>query len=152
MRYSSAPKIAPATEGDNFFIVRRSGWNNTEFEGANVEWVWTQKSAVFGLEKNPRRDVTLYLQLDTRPEVFAGKPQQVTVSLGPHVIDQFVADSGDLILRKIPVSAAQFGTGDTPEQFRLEVDRTFVPASLSAGTKDTRELGIRVLHYFVEAR
>jgi hypothetical protein len=145
-------QLAPAAEGDNFFIVRRSGWNNTEYEGANVEWTWTQKAAVFGLETNPRRDVTLYVQLDAQPEMFAGNPQHVTISLGPHTLDQFVADTRDVVLRRIPISAAQFGTADTPEQFRLEVDRTFVPANKSAGNKDTRELGIRVLHYFVEAR
>jgi len=145
-------QLAPATEGQNLFVIRRTGWNQAEYEGANVEWTWTRKAAVFGLETNPRRDATLYLQLDAKPEAFAGTPQQVTVSLGSQVIDQFAVDTADLILRKIPVSAAQFGTGDTPEQFRLEVDRTFIPANLPGGSKDTRELGVRVLHYFVEAR
>jgi hypothetical protein len=146
-------QLLPATAGDNLFIVRRSGWYPPEYE-SNAEWAWTQKAAVFGLEVNPRRDVMLYLQLDTNPGAIGGNPQHVTVSLGSQVIDQFLADTPELILRKIPITAAQLGTGDSPEQFRLEVDRTFVPANLSSGTgvKDTRELGLRVLHYFVEAR
>jgi hypothetical protein len=144
-------ELVPATGADNFFIVRRSGWNNVETP-PNMEWTWTQKAAVFGLEVNPRRDVTLYLQYDARPEVFAGTPQDVTVSLGTEVVARFVADNPNLTLRKIPISAAQFGTADAPAQFRLEVDRTFSPSRLPGGGKDTRELGLRIFHYFVEAR
>ena len=37
-------------------------------------------------------------------------------------------------------------------ELRIEVDQTFVPAKLPAGGHDTRELGIRVYHAFVEPR
>lgn len=144
-------QLVPATEGNNYFLVRRSGWNNVETP-PNMEWTWTQKAAIFGLETNPRRDVTLYLQFDARPDVFEGKPQDVTVSLGNDAVDHFVADSPNLTLRRIPISAAQLGTSDPPPQFKIEVDRTFSPARVAGGGKDTRELGLRVFHYFVEAR
>ena len=54
------------------------------------------------------------------------------------------------VVRKIPLTAAQLGTGDMVEM-RLVADRTFVPA-LEPGAKssDTRELGVRVFHAFVQ--
>ena len=46
----------------------------------------------------------------------------------------------------LPVTAAQFGSGDVAELV-IDVDRTFVP-----GGADTRELGIQVFHAFVEPK
>ena len=59
-----------------------------------------------------------------------------------------VAD--DAPVRKFPLTAAQLGTGDMVE-IRLVANRTFVPA-LEPGAKsnDTRELGVRVFHAFVQ--
>jgi len=38
-------------------------------------------------------------------------------------------------------------------ELKIGVDRTFVPAVVTAGNqKDTRELGIRVFHAFVEPK
>ena len=45
-----------------------------------------------------------------------------------------------------PVTAAQLGAGDMAE-LTIEVDQTFVP-----GGGDTRELGIRVFHAFIEPK
>ena len=53
-------------------------------------------------------------------------------------------------MRRIPLTAAQLGSGDMVE-LRIEVDKTFVPALLPASTnKDSRELGVRVFHCFIE--
>jgi hypothetical protein len=76
----------------------------------------------------------------------------VTLSVGTEVVAQFIADSAEVTLRRIPVSAAQLGNGESPALFRLDVDRTFVPAALPGGGTDTRELGLRVLHCFIEVR
>jgi len=52
----------------------------------------------------------------------------------------------------VPLSAAQMGASDTVE-VRIGVDRTFVPATMpGSGSKDVRELGVRVYHAFVEPR
>jgi hypothetical protein len=53
-------------------------------------------------------------------------------------------------VRKLGLSAAKLGTGDMAE-IRLTANRTFVPA-LEPGMKsnDTRELGVRVFHAFVQ--
>jgi hypothetical protein len=144
-------QLAPASENTDPRIVRGSGWHQADYEG--VAWTWTDKSAMFGLEFNPHKDVTLYVQYDAEPQWFGDAPQHVTVSLGNEVLAQFAADTKDRTVRKIPITAAQFGSGDTPPQFRLEVDRTFVPAKLPDGTsKDTREFGLRVFHCYIEAR
>jgi hypothetical protein len=101
--------------------------------------------------RNPRKDVTFYLDYDARPDVFGGEPQTVTISADDHVVTTFAADSGVMRLRRIPIPAADLGTAEMAD-LRIDVDKTFVPARLPAGGKDARELGIRVYHAFVDAR
>jgi hypothetical protein len=109
-----------------------------------VEWEWTQKSATLAF-RNPKKDATFYLQIDARTDLF-NPPQQVTVTAGGQLIATFAADSRDPILRTFDISAEQFGTADMSE-IVLEVDRTF-----SGATGDSRELGVRVYHAFLEPR
>ncbi len=136
---------------DTIQAGRLSGWHGAEFspEDPTVEWQWTQKVAVLTI-KNPKRDVTFYLEYDARSDLFGAQPQQVTVSIGDTKLETFPAATQALSLQRIPVTAAQLGGGETAE-FRIEVDRTFVPARVNAGT-DVRELGIRVYHATVEPR
>ena len=67
------------------------------------------------------------------------------------MVDQFTLQPKQPELRKIPLKAAQLGTGDMAELV-ISVDKTFVPAVLIAGSKDPRELGVRVFHAFVDPR
>jgi len=133
-------------------VIRLSGWHPGEYDGANsaIEWQWSQKLALLSL-KNPRRDVLLYLEYDGRPDLFTDKPQQVTVSLGQTAVETFPVEGKGILLRKIPLTVAQLGNGDMTE-IRLEVDRTFTPAKQAGGSRDSRELGIRVYHAFIEPR
>lgn len=133
-------------------LIRLGGWHPGEFsqEDPTIDWQWTQKLAILSLP-NPRKDVLLYLEYDGRPDLFPEKPQQVTVSVGPSVVETFALDQSDKQLRKIPISTAQFGSGDMVE-IRLDVDRSFVPAKLPGGSRDGRELGMRVYHVFIEPR
>jgi hypothetical protein len=139
-------------QSSNVFVVLKSGWHPAEYapEDPKLEWQWTQKSAVMTF-RNPRRDATLYIEYDARTDVFGDHPQQVTVYAGDQQIDTFAANSSDKTLRRIPISAAQLGTNEMAE-IRLDVDRTFVPAKLPGGGRDSRELGIRVYHAFIEVR
>jgi len=133
-------------------VARLSGWHGVEFapEDPTVDWQWTQKLAVLTV-KNPKHDVTFYLEYDARSDVFGAQPQQVTVSVGDTKLMTFPATGRDVTLLRIPVTVAQLGTGDVAE-FRIDVDRTFVPSrAFNAGT-DLRELGIRVYHAAVEPR
>jgi hypothetical protein len=76
-------------------------------------------------------------------------PQTVSIYLSEEVIDTFQVTSPDEGIRKIPLKAAQFGTEDVV-LMRIVVDKTFVPALAKPGDRDSRELGIRVFHAFVE--
>jgi hypothetical protein len=89
--------------------------------------------------------VTFYLEWDARIDRFT-PPQQVTVRIGDQTVGTLAADSKDRKLTVLPISAAQLGTGEMVE-IALDVDRTFTP-----GGADTRELGIRVFHAFVEPK
>jgi hypothetical protein len=135
---------------DSVFIIYKTGWHPDEFspDDPSLSWKWTQKAGTFSV-RNPKTDVTLFLEYDARPDVFPDKPQQVTLYAGDQPIKTFAAEATAPTLLRIPVSGAQLGTGEMTD-FKVEVDRTFVPAKLPAGGKDVRELGVRVYHAFVE--
>jgi hypothetical protein len=74
----------------------------------------------------------------------------VRISIGNKAIDEFTLTPKRQVLKKIPITAAQFGADDLVE-LRIDVDKTFVPAMLAASNnKDPRELGVRVFHVFVQ--
>jgi hypothetical protein len=100
--------------------------------------------------RNPRQNVTLYLEADGRPDLFPGDPQKVTLFVNGVQAHEFVVDHKDPVLRRLPISAAQLGTGETVE-IRLDADKAFVPAQRPGLGGDPRELSIRVYHAFVEA-
>jgi len=77
--------------------------------------------------------------------------QQVQVSLGGQVVDQFTLRPKQPELRKIQLKAAQLGNGDVAELV-ISVDKTYVPAVINASSKDPRELGVRVFHAFIDPR
>jgi len=87
----------------------------------------------------------------SRSRAWAG-PQTVTVRVSGQPVDTFALEKPGEVLRRVPLTAAQLGGGNTVE-LRIGVDRTFVPASVpGSGSKDARELGVRVFHAFVEPR
>lgn len=141
-------QMLPSSE--NLLTIWKSGWNQDEYAADNPanSWRWTQKLATLSF-RNPHKDVMLYLDYDARSDLFSGQPQTVTVGTGTQVVASFPADSTARTLRRIPLSAAQLGNGEMVD-VRIEVDKTFVPATLPNGGSDRRELGIRVYHAFVE--
>jgi hypothetical protein len=143
-------QLLPSSE--NVFLHYKSGWHPAEAASENPlrQWQWTRRVAIVSF-KNPRRDVRLHLDSDARADLFPGKPQQVTLYAHDKPVTSFEASNTDSVLRRIDISAAQLGTEDLAE-LRIEVDRPFVPANVVPGARDTRELGIRVYHVFVEPR
>jgi hypothetical protein len=131
---------------ENIFLIYKDGWHPAEVDPSDPlkEWQWTRKVATISF-RNPRRDATFYLENDARTDLF-NPPQQVSIRVGGQSLATFAADNRDRTLRTFPISAAQFGDGDMAE-IVLEVDRTF-----SGSGADTRELGIRVYHAFVEPK
>ncbi len=137
---------------DNIFTMMKNGWHPAEYspDDSAVSWQWTQKVGAISI-RNPKTDITLDLEYDARPDLFPGAPQQVTIYAGDQVVKTFAADSTAPTLLRIPITAAQLGPNEMTD-LRIEVDKTFTPARLPAGGRDTRELGIRVYHVFVEGR
>ena len=116
-------------------------------DNANNEWHWTKRDATISF-KNPKRNVLFYLDVDAAAKLIPD-PQTVTVRAGDQVVDTFTVDKKPDV-RRIPISAAQLGPDDKVE-LKISVDKTFVPAVVTAGGKgDQRELGVRVFHAFVE--
>jgi hypothetical protein len=142
-------QLQPQTE--NVFTVFKDGWHPAEVaeHNAMVEWQWTKKEATLSF-KNPKKDSLFYLDVDNPGSAF-NEPQQVQVSLGGHVVDEFTLKPKEPELRKIALTSAQLGAGDVAE-IVISVDKTYVPAVVASGSKDPRELGIRVFHAFVDPR
>jgi len=142
-------QLQPQTE--NVFTVFKEGWHPAEVaeHNATVEWQWTKKEATLSF-KNPRKDCLFYLDVDNPGSVF-NEAQQVQVSLGGQVVDKFTLQPKQPELRKIPLTAAQLGSGDVAELV-ISVDKTYVPAIINTSSKDPRELGVRVFHAFVDPR
>jgi hypothetical protein len=144
-------ELLPRSE--NVQVIRLSGWHKGEYaaEDAAIEWQWMQKQATLSFRNNPHRDVLFYLEFDTRADLFQARPQTVTVYSGNEAVATFAVSELGTHLKKIPITAAQLGTGEMAE-LRIDVDQTFVPAKLPGGSKDQRELGLRVYHAFIEPR
>ena len=133
-------------QSENIFLIYKEGWHTAEISADNPtdEWQWTKKTAAISF-KNPKKDATFYLEYDARSDKFTS-PQQVSIRSGDQVIGTFAAETKGKKLISFPVSADQLGSNDMSE-ITIDVDRTFVP-----GGTDTRELGIRVYHAFIEPK
>jgi hypothetical protein len=95
----------------------------------------------------------LYLDWDARADLFT-PPQQVTLTVNGQQVATVAAETRERRLQTFPITAAQFGNGEMVE-LGLAVDKTFTPAggaSAGPGQGDTRELGIRVFHAFIDPK
>lgn len=143
-------KLHPQT--DNLYVVFKDGWHETEVaeEATGLEWQWSKKTATLAF-RNPMRDVLFYFLCD-QPVTVLGAPQKVELRIGGNVIDSFVLPPGPRELRKMNLTSAQLGSGETVE-ITVALDRTFVPASTpQLKSTDSRELGIRVFRAYVQAK
>ena len=142
-------ELLPQTE--NIFVIYKDGWHPAEVvtEGAGrTEWQWTKKDSTVAF-RNPKRDVTLVLQVDN-PASGPNAAQQVTAQIGDQVIATIPLSATNAPVLKFPITAAQMGGGDMVEM-KFTADKTFVPA-LDASMKsgDPRELGARFFHVFIQ--
>jgi len=133
-------------EMDNFKFG--SGWYDLDGDTMTPDnrWRWTQRSATITF-RNPKRDVTFYLEAAARTDAFT-PPQTVTIMANGQPVTTFAADNAERVVRRIPISASQLGTGDIAE-IRIDVDRTFNPSRLPVRSLDNRELGLLVFNLFV---
>lgn len=136
---------------DSVFVVFKDGWHAAEIaDDGRVEWQWSKAAGVVSF-RNPQRDVTLMVQMDMPVPVPPG-PGRVDIRLGQTVIDSAPLVAGQQSLRRVPLTAAQLGGGETVE-ITIAPDRTFVPATVPAlKSGDGRELGVRVFRVYVEPK
>lgn len=142
-------EVLPQTE--NVYLIYRDGWHPAEVAGDNpgVEWKWTRREATVAF-RNPKRDATFIVQMDN-PAQAPGAASEVELLLGDRSLGVMPVGPGDAPVHKIQISAADLGSADMVE-IRFVANRTFVPAlEPSAKSNDTRELGVRVFHAFVQA-
>jgi hypothetical protein len=145
-REYNVAKVQIVASSENIYVMYGDGWHPTESDPKNPqnEWKWTHKAGTLSF-KNPKKDSTLYLHYDARPDLFT-PPQQVTLKIGDQAVGQFAADARSATILALPLTAAQLGTSD-PVNLVIEADRTFKPGGL-----DPRELGIRVFHAYIEPK
>ncbi|MGQ0735493.1 MAG: hypothetical protein ACT4QD_17795 [Acidobacteriota bacterium] len=138
------------SQTDNVFLIFKDGWHPAETAPENpiVEWKWTKKAATLAF-RNPRKDSTLILQIDN-PSRAPGAASEVDVRLGDQSLGVLPVEAADAPVRRLPLSLARMGDTDMVE-VTLVANSTFVPAlDTSARSSDTRELGVRVFHAFVQ--
>ena len=141
-------ELLPQTE--NIFVIFKDGWHPAEVvtEGARTEWQWTKKEATIAF-RNPKRDVTLVLQVDN-PANTPNAASQVIAQIGDQTIATIPLVKDNAQVMKFPITAAQLGSGDMVEM-KFTADKTFVPALEPAmKTGDPRELGARFFHVFIQ--
>ena len=142
-------ELLPQTE--NIFVIFKDGWHPAEVvaEGAGrTEWQWTKKEATLAF-RNPKRDVTLFLQVDN-PATLPTAAATLTINVGDQLLTTVPLSAAESPVRKLAITAAQLGAGDMVE-LRFIADKTFVPALEPAmKSSDPRELGVRVFHAFVQ--
>ncbi len=142
-------ELLPQTE--NVFLIFKDGWHPAEVapDNPSIEWQWTKKEATL-VFRNPKRDSILFLQLDNPGRSSLGVASHVELQIGDQTIATVPVEPTDAPVRKVPLSAAQLGSADMVE-IRLVADKTFVPAlDPAAKSADTRDLGVRVFHAFVQ--
>ena len=137
---------------ESLFTVYKDGWQAAESAANNpsIAWQWTKGEATLAF-KNPKKDAVLYFEVDS-PQPDLHPAQQVTLAMGGQMVEQFTLAPDTRVLRKIALPAAGMGAADMAE-LQITVDKPFVPNEVNpAGSKDARQLGVRVFHAYVDAR
>jgi hypothetical protein len=136
-------RVVPSA--DSPVIVYLSGWygQETDTQDPGRRWRWTSKEARTAID-NPGRDALLVLRGQAG---LATAGQKVTISIDGKPLEKFAPGSGEFERQFI---IKKEWLGDKKDfELVIGVDKTFVPAKVTPGSKDERELGIRIsLLYF----
>ncbi len=146
-----AEPLSPAVDVSPSSLVEpETTWNADYLAGfyareANQTetWRWTAKSAAMRF-RNPKAHALLFLTVNGRPQRFQ-TPQNASVRVGDHVVDTFVLSSPGVVTHTVELGS-ELMAGLESFVVEIDIDKTFVPASIpETSSRDTRELGIRVL-------
>jgi hypothetical protein len=137
--------------GNDVFLVFKSGWHDAEVADAasGIEWQWSKKEGLLSF-RNPKREVELFLDVD-QPVPSSRRRSTWSFASVPRCRQlRPAARPADAAPARL--NPAQLGSAETVE-LGVAVDRTLVPASIPAlKSGDSRELGIRVFHAYVEPK
>lgn len=124
-----------------------SGWFDKESDPQEgwYHWRWMGKEAVLRVD-SPQADSILYLKGETDLSRFR-QPPEITVRVGEQTVDVFELNTGEF-MKKYFVSKQQLGSGSSVD-LTLQTSETFIP-SASGNSKDTRELGLKVILFCLE--
>jgi len=122
-------------------VIYESGWYDLEVDQNNPlkQWRWTAKEAKCIID-NPRRDALLVIKGGAN--ISQIKDQKVILKINGLAFDEFVPAEG-LFEKSYPIQKEMLGDKD---EFTLSigVSQSFVPAKITPGSKDERELGLQV--------
>jgi hypothetical protein len=145
-------KVQLLPQTDNLLTVYKDGWHQAEVAGDNatIEWNWTKKEAVLAF-RNPKKDATFFLDIDSPGGQFHG-PQRIQTVVNGQLVDEFTLGVDERTLRRIALKGAQMGDAEMAE-LQIRIDKSWTPAQVpDARSTDKRELGVRVFHAFVDPR
>jgi hypothetical protein len=131
-------------------VTFANGWYPAEGPtgGPDPQWRWSRGAATLSF-RNPRHDIVLVL--DTDEPIATGAMRTGSVLLGPNRLASFPLTPHRREITRVPIAGKQLGTADMVE-VTLRVDRTFIPARVAPPSGDTRILGLRVFHAYVQLR
>ena len=139
--------VTPEDKARMVLVEFTDGWYARE-TGGGSSWRWTQQTATLAF-LNPRTAAVLHLDYGARADLFEDSPRMLTITVGDQVARSFASDAPGRQQTNVLLPATLLGARDRVE-VRIAVDRPFVPANVSPGSEDTRELGIRVYRAAVE--
>ena len=113
------------------------------------KWRWMGRRGVVEF-RNPRGPATLHFRA-LSPVDFVGGNQNVSIKMADREIDWFTRTDSSSYLLYFDLSHEELGDGDWVE-FTIEVDKVFVPAKVTEGSTDTRELGLQVFWMYLLAQ
>jgi len=121
------------------------GWYPMASQG-DEPFHWTRGRAAV-LFRNPASAAILHLSAQSVVNL-AGGSQTIVVRVEGHVVDRFEITHQDRFTRRYRLSPDILGD-EAQIRVALEVFPTFVPAQVTPGSPDDRELGIRVFTLFL---
>lgn len=122
-------------------ITYENGWYDFEMnpESFLKRWRWTAKEAKCIID-NPHQDALLVINGGVESKVF--REQKVIFRLNGTILDEFIPKKSHFE-KSYKIKKEMLGGG---ERFHLIIstNKTFIPAQVIPGSKDKRELGIKI--------
>ena len=117
------------------------GWYNEEADNSGKTWRWMAKTAICRVE-NPRKTSLLYIK-GFFPEKYL-PDQRIRIFINDHLLGEITQPQ---FQRLFTITPELMGDGD---EFilRFEADKSFVPAQVSKGSPDKRELAAAFYQVF----